>query len=364
RDVVDERDGELPQRSGLGHKGPADVRGPRGAVQLDLWSTLADSAQRATDRQSRLAADRLGEQGRRVIATRERAGAMQGNGDDDVDRRTACDVAGELLGDEGAEIGRECAIAAVLKPMDRTAQRSFGLADGADRDRAANRARLRLIATGDAVPPSWVAAAGAPGCEDGVAQGLDHMRSTGSQESSSPTCAPARATAPAPSSRTLFVPRGAAIIGAQGRIRSATRSTRFAPSRNSAAMAKPMKSEGKMQPTVGSMMRIGARAAFSSARWRRSVRSVSDWIRRTLDIDTPSWSAWMIAEMKPWSSFTSTRSLIPRSASCRDLPTRCSAAARLNSSLSGPFNFSVTFTIAASKPSPASTEMVRRSSAS
>src|SRR5439155_1149283 len=42
--------------------------------------------------------------------------------------------------------------------------------------------------------------------------------------------------------RTLFVPRGAAIIGAQGRIRSATRSTRFAPSRNSASMAKRMNS--------------------------------------------------------------------------------------------------------------------------
>jgi len=74
-----------------------------------------------------------------------------------------------------------------------------------------------------------------------------------------------------------------------------------------------MKSDGKMQPTVGSMMRIGARAAFSSARWRRSVRSVSDWMRRTFDIDTPSWSAWMIAEMKFCSSLTSTRSLMPRS---------------------------------------------------
>ena len=76
-----------------------------------------------------------------------------------------------------------------------------------------------------------------------------------------------------------------------------------------------MKSEGKMQPTVGSMIRIGARAAFSSARWRRSVRICSDWIRRTFDIETPSWSAWMMAEIRFCSSLTSTRSLMPRSAS-------------------------------------------------
>src|SRR5687768_15734321 len=74
-----------------------------------------------------------------------------------------------------------------------------------------------------------------------------------------------------------------------------------------------MNSDGKMQPTVGSMMRIGAFAALFSARWRRSVRICSDWIRSTFDIDTPSWSAWMIAEMKDWNSFTSTRSLMARS---------------------------------------------------
>ena len=99
-----------------------------------------------------------------------------------------------------------------------------------------------------------------------------------------------------------------------------------------------MKSDGKMQPMVGSMMRIGAFEAFSSARCRRSPRICSDWIRKTFDIDTPSWSAWMIAEMKFASSFCSTRWVMPRSASWRDLPTRCSAAARLNSSESGPFS--------------------------
>jgi hypothetical protein len=39
-------------------------------------------------------------------------------------------------------------------------------------------------------------------------------------------------------------------------------------------------------------------AACSSARWRRSMRSCSDWTWRTLDTDTPSCSAWMIAPMK------------------------------------------------------------------
>ena len=43
---------------------------------------------------------------------------------------------------------------------------------------------------------------------------------------------------------------------------------------------------------------IGALAACSSARWRRSMRSCSDWTWSTLLIDTPSCSAWMIAPMK------------------------------------------------------------------
>ncbi len=37
---------------------------------------------------------------------------------------------------------------------------------------------------------------------------------------------------------------------------------------NAAGARMTMKRDGKMQPTVGSMMRIGARAAFSSARCR------------------------------------------------------------------------------------------------
>ena len=59
-----------------------------------------------------------------------------------------------------------------------------------------------------------------------------------------------------------------------------------------------MKSDGKMQPTSGKSILIGAFAAISSARWRRSMRSCSDWTCRTLLIETPSCSAWMIAPMK------------------------------------------------------------------
>ena len=59
-----------------------------------------------------------------------------------------------------------------------------------------------------------------------------------------------------------------------------------------------MKSDGKMHPTSGNSILIGAFAACSSARWRRSMRSCSDWTWRTFEIDTPSCSAWMIAPMK------------------------------------------------------------------
>ena len=59
-----------------------------------------------------------------------------------------------------------------------------------------------------------------------------------------------------------------------------------------------MNSDGKMQPTSGNSILIGALAAISSARWRRSMRSCSDWTWSTLEIDTPSCSAWMIAPMK------------------------------------------------------------------
>ena len=59
-----------------------------------------------------------------------------------------------------------------------------------------------------------------------------------------------------------------------------------------------MNSDGKMHPTSGNSILIGAFAACSSARCRRSIRSCSDWTWSTFEIDTPSCSAWMIAPMK------------------------------------------------------------------
>ena len=59
-----------------------------------------------------------------------------------------------------------------------------------------------------------------------------------------------------------------------------------------------MNIDGKMQPTSGKSILIGALAAISSARWRRSMRSCSDWTWSTLAIGTPSCSAWTIAPMK------------------------------------------------------------------
>ena len=43
-----------------------------------------------------------------------------------------------------------------------------------------------------------------------------------------------------------------------------------------------MNIDGKMQPTSGNSILIGALAAISSARWRRSMRSCSDWTWSTL----------------------------------------------------------------------------------
>ena len=70
-----------------------------------------------------------------------------------------------------------------------------------------------------------------------------------------------------------------------------------------------MNSDGKMQPTSGKSILIGAFAAISSARWRRSIRSCSDWTWSTFEIDTPSCSAWMIAPMKLVSGATSVRGI-------------------------------------------------------
>ena len=80
-----------------------------------------------------------------------------------------------------------------------------------------------------------------------------------------------------------------------------------------------MNSDGKMHPTSGNSILIGALAAISSARCRRSMRSCSDWTWSTLLIDTPSCSAWMIAPMKLVRAGTSVRGTMSRSASRRGL---------------------------------------------
>ena len=125
-----------------------------------------------------------------------------------------------------------------------------------------------------------------------------------------------------------------------------------------------MNSDGKMHPTSGNSILIGALAAISSARWRRSMRSCSLWTWSTLLIETPSCSAWMIAPMKLVRAVTSVRGTMSRSASRRGLPTRISARARRNSSVRGPWSFSTTLPSAPSKPRPARTEIVSRSRAS
>ena len=69
----------------------------------------------------------------------------------------------------------------------------------------------------------------------------------------------------------------------------------------------------------------------------------------------------MIAPMKLDSGCTFVLGTMSRSASRRALPTRTSASARRNSSLSGPGIFSITLASAVSKPRPARTEIVSRS---
>ena len=107
---------------------------------------------------------------------------------------------------------------------------------------------------------------------------------------------------------------------------------RFSMIRMMAGPRMTMNSDGKMQPTSGNSILIGALAACSSARWRRSMRSCSDWTWSTLQIETPSCSAWMIAPMKLVSGGTSVRGddvaqRVAR-APCRRGPRRAPAGTR------------------------------------
>ena len=86
-------------------------------------------------------------------------------------------------------------------------------------------------------------------------------------------------------------------------------------------------------------------------------------MRSTLAIPTPSCSDWISAWMKVWSSSTPERRPMSSRASSRGRPSRISLSTWANSSDSAFLNFSTSRPMAASKPSPASTEMVSRSSA-
>src|SRR5512137_110129 len=87
-------------------------------------------------------------------------------------------------------------------------------------------------------------------------------------------------------------------------------------------------------------------------------------MRSTLAMLTPSCSDWITAATKLVISATWSRSAMSRRASRRSLPRRISWITRPNSSARSLSHFSCTLDMAASKPSPASTQIVRRSSAS
>ena len=123
-------------------------------------------------------------------------------------------------------------------------------------------------------------------------------------------------------------------------------------------------SAGKMQNSTGNSTLIGTFMAFSSASWRRLRRIWLDWTRRTLAIDTPKMSACTIARTKAPSSGTLLRAARLRMASPRPRPSWTSCRVRDSSCDSGPVVLRATWARAASKPRPASTLMVSRSTES
>ena len=125
-----------------------------------------------------------------------------------------------------------------------------------------------------------------------------------------------------------------------------------------------MKRQGRMQKISGTVIFTGTCCAFCSARWRRRTRISCDWVRSTEATGMPKASAWAIAPTKVRTSTTLVRSLMARSASPRPLPSCISCSIRLSSSESGPSVLRATCWIAASKPSPDSTQIVSRSIAS
>ena len=81
---------------------------------------------------------------------------------------------------------------------------------------------------------------------------------------------------------------------------------------------------GKMQNTSGNTIFTPVLAAASSARWRRLVRSVSEWTRSDRATLVPNLSVWISMAASDDRSSTPVRSARLRSASARALPARSS----------------------------------------
>ena len=94
------------------------------------------------------------------------------------------------------------------------------------------------------------------------------------------------------------------------------------------------------------------------------IRSCAACVRKTLAIETPKMSAWIMANANAFSSSTSVRSARCRNASERGTPSWISWSIRANSEDSTPGTFRTTWAMAALSESPASTLIVNRSSVS
>jgi hypothetical protein len=124
------------------------------------------------------------------------------------------------------------------------------------------------------------------------------------------------------------------------------------------------KRAGMMQKTIGKSILTGAFWASSWASWCLRTRMSAAWFRRIEPMDTPNTSACFRARTKDRTSRTSVRASRAVRASARLEPARISPSMRANSSDNGPGTMVTARASACSKPRPASTLMVRRSSTS
>ena len=89
---------------------------------------------------------------------------------------------------------------------------------------------------------------------------------------------------------------------------------------------------GKMQKTSGKTIFTPVFAAASSARWRRFVRSVTEYTRNDYATLVPNLSVWISIVTSELRSSTPVRSARFRSASARGFPARSSRLISFNSS--------------------------------